>query len=153
MRKLTLAALALSCMLPIVSQAQEHYTEGPVWEISTYRIKDDKFDAYLKYLRATWLPTMVESKKAGLVLDYKVFLNTGRHDAKDWDVAFATLHASYARALDYSASDEEKAKAIAAKHFKTKDEDKQREQMAPRLDWREFVSQTYVREVTLRPLP
>jgi hypothetical protein len=47
----------------------------------------------------------------------------------------------------------EEAKAIAAKQFKTRDEDKQREQMAPRLDWREFVGAQYVREVTLKPMP
>jgi hypothetical protein len=153
MKKLMLGALVLACTLSGEALAQEHYTEGPVWQLNYYRIKEDKFDAYLKYLRANWLPQMTELKKQGLILDHKVYFNTARRDPTDWDMAFAILFASYGKALDYNASDEEKAKAISAKQFKTKDEDKQREAMAPRLDWREFVGQAYVREVTLKPLP
>jgi hypothetical protein len=82
-----------------------------------------------------------------------VFFNTARHDEKDWDIAFATLHPSYGQALDYSAADEAKGKEIAAKQFKTKDEEKQRQAVAPRLDFREYVGSQYVREVVLRPLP
>jgi hypothetical protein len=153
MKKHLVAALVLAGAFLGEARAQEHYTEGPVWQFSYYRLKTDKEDAYLKYLRATWLPQMVEQKKQGLVLDYRLFFNTARRDEKDWDLAFAILFPSYGKALDYSAEDEAKQKAIAAKQFKTKDEDKQREQMAPRLDWREFVGAQYVREVMLKPMP
>jgi hypothetical protein len=153
MRKLMLAALTLACTLTGEALAQEHFTEGPVWQIDYFRIKDDKSDAYLKYIRSTWLPQAVEQKKQGLILDYKVFFNSARHDPKDWDIAFANLYPSYGKALDYSASDDEKFKAIMAKQLKTKDEQKQLEAVAPRLDWREYVGQSLVREVTLKPLP
>ena len=153
MRKAMMAAVVLACALIGEARAQEHYTEGPVWEVNTYRFKEDKADAYLKWLRQSYLPRMTEYKKAGLILDYKVFFNTARRDPQDWDIAFATLHSNYAKALDYSAADEEKSKAIMAKQMKTADEAKQREAMAPRLDWREFVGTNYVREVTLKPLP
>jgi hypothetical protein len=153
MRKAMLAALVLGCTLFGQARAQEHYTEGPVWEMTYYRFKDDKGNAYLKWLRQAWLPRMAEFKKQGLILDYKVFFSTSRRDAKDWDIAFGTLYPSYAKALDYSAADEDKSKAIVAKQMKTADEAKQREMMAPRLDWREFVGSEYVREVTLKPLP
>jgi hypothetical protein len=153
MRKTMIAAVVLACALIGEARAQEHFTEGPVWAYSYYRIKPDREDAYLKFLRVSWLPQMVELKKAGLILDYKVFFNTARHDEKDWDLAFATLHTSYGKALDYSASDETKEKEIRAKQFKTKDEEKQREAIAPRLDFREYVGSRYVREVVLRPMP
>lgn len=153
MRKLVLGALVLACTLSGEARAQEHYTEGPVWQIDYYRLKEDKADAYLKFIRTNWLPQAVELKKQGVILDYKVFFNTGRSDAKDWDIAFANLYSSYGKALDYSASDEEKVKAMMAKQFKTKDEQKQLEAIAPRLDWREHVRQVYVREIVLKPLP
>jgi hypothetical protein len=148
-----LAAVVLSCAWAGEAVAQEHFTEGPVWQFDYYRIKQDKADAYLKYIRQSQLPQWGEMKKQGLILDYRVFFNTARRDEKDWDIAFAMLFPSYAKALDYSAPDEDKMKAIAAKQFKTKDEEKQREAIAPRLDWREFVGTQYVREVTLKVLP
>jgi hypothetical protein len=150
MRKLALSATVALCSLAGVARAQEHYTDGPVWQIAYYRIKPDKFDAYMKWVRANYLPGAAEQKKQGLILDYKVFVNAPR-DEQDWDISFAALFPSYAKALDYSAADEEKSKAIAAKLFKTKDEDKQREVAAPRLEMRQFVGIRYIREVTLKP--
>ena len=58
---------------------------------------------------------------------------------------------NYGRALDYSKADEDKADAIAAKHWATADEDKQQQLASPRLEMRKFLGTTYIREVTLRP--
>jgi hypothetical protein len=151
MKKVAIALAVAACSPSGRAMAQEHFTEGPVWEISYYRIKEGKFDAYLKFIRSHFLATWAETKKQGIYLDYKVFLNTERQSEKDWDIAFAFLYPTYARALDYSASDEEKSKAIMAKQHKTKDEDKQREILAPRFEWRERVATRYVREVMLKP--
>jgi len=148
---LTLSFALLSMAAP--ASAQEHFTEGPVWEMAYYRVKPDRFDAYMKWIRQSYLPRATEWKKQGLVLDFKVFLNSARRSEKDWDIAFATLYASYAKALDYSSTDEAKLKELEAKFWKTKDEDKQRELVAPRLELREFVGSQYVREVTMKPMP
>ena len=133
------------------ASAQEHWTEGPVWEVSFYRTTPGHFDDYLKYLRKSVLPQDQEAKKQGLVLERKVFVKppTG---PQDWDVAFATLYKNMA-ALDYSADIDKKGKAIAEKHYKTADEEKQREMSKPRLDWRTYLGTTITREVTLKPLP
>ncbi len=64
-----------------------------------------------------------------------------------------TLHASFAKALDYSAADEAKSKDIAAKHFNTADEQKQRDTSAKRFAFRDFVGTSYYREVSLKPMP
>ncbi len=95
-----LFAIILSLLLGGVAAAQEHWTEGPVWEVTFYR----------------------------------------------------TLHKNMA-ALDYSAENDKKAKAIAEKHYKTADEEKQREMAKPRFDWRTHVGTQIIREVTLKPLP
>ena len=55
-------------------------------------------------------------------------------------------------ALDFSAEVDKKNKAIAEKHYRTADEDKQQEMIKPRLEWRTFVGTDLVREVTLKPM-
>jgi len=153
MKRLASITLALvSCLAVAPALAQEHWTEGPVWEMSYYRTKPGKFDDYVKYLRGNFAVTAAEQKKQGLILDSKVFVNPAQANPNDWDICIATLHPSFAKALDYSAGDEQKTKAIAEKHFKTADQKKQDEMTAPRFQWRDFVSTKYVREVTLKPL-
>lgn len=144
------AVLGLSLLLGGMAAAQEHWTEGPVWQISFYRTTPGHFDEYLKYLRQNFLPQSEESKKQGIVLDQKVYVKdpTG---PDDWDIAFATLYKNMA-ALDYSAELDKKGKAIAEKHYKTADEDKQRDMIKPRLEWRTFLGTQLVREVTLKPM-
>jgi hypothetical protein len=140
----------LSLLLGGVAVAQEHWTEGPVWEISFYRTTSGHFDDYLKYLRQNVLPQNEESKKQGLILDQKVFVKdpTG---PEDWDIAIATLQKNMA-ALDYNAEIDKKGKAISEKHYKTADQDKQREMAKPRLDWRTYLGTQLVREVNLKPI-
>ena len=49
MRKVSLLTLLFCfCMLSTTQvQAQEHWTEGPVWVVNYYRTKPGKFDDYL----------------------------------------------------------------------------------------------------------
>lgn len=154
MKKLMLVLFLLcSGLLCRSAQAQEHFTEGPVWEVSYYRTKQGHFDDYMKYLRTNSLPLNAERKKQGLILDYKVFLNTNITGPNDWDVAIATLYPNFAAALDYSKSDEEKNDAIAAKHWRTQSKEKQRQMAEQRFAFRDFVATYFVREVTLKPMP
>jgi hypothetical protein len=144
-------AMAALLLIAGAAVAQEHWTEGPVWEVSFYRTTPGHFEDYIKYLRQNVLPQNEEAKKAGLVLDEKMFIKAP-NGPNDWDVAFATLHKNFA-ALDYSADLDAKGKAIAEKHYKTADEDKQQQMAAPRLDWRTYLGTDIVREITLRPMP
>jgi hypothetical protein len=106
------AAVLACASVPAV--AQEHWTEGPVWECSSYRTNPGMFDTYMKYIRAHAIPVYEESKKAGLILDYKSFVKPPS-SPDDWDFMLCTAHENYGRALDYSKADEDKADAIAAK--------------------------------------
>jgi hypothetical protein len=145
-----LTVLVVSLLLGGVALAQEHWTEGPVWEVSFYRTTPGHFDDYLKYLRQNVLPQTEESKKQGVILDQKIFVKdpTG---PEDWDIAIATLQKNMA-ALDYNADVDKKGKAISEKHYKTADQEKQREMAKPRLEWRTFLGTQLVREVNLKPL-
>jgi hypothetical protein len=141
----------VSCLASSVTLAQEHFTEGPVWECSAYRTKQGHFDDYMKYLRANFLPQSQETKNAGLVLDQKVYLHDPANPTEP-DVLICTLQPSFGKALDYNAADDEKGKEIAAKHYKTTDEQKQRDMAAKRLEFRDFLGTSYYREVTLKPM-
>src|SRR5438477_9641384 len=112
--KRLLALSALLCLFGVqTSVAQEHWTEGPVWNITFYRTNPGHFDDYMKYLRSHYTVTTAESKKQGLILDSKIYVKQPR-DAHDWDVAIATLFPSFGKALDFNAADDEKSKAIQA---------------------------------------
>ncbi|MGQ0430703.1 MAG: hypothetical protein ACT4UQ_12295 [Gammaproteobacteria bacterium] len=146
-----LVAAGLVCA-SAVAAAQEHWTEGPVWECGAYRTNPGQFDNYLKWIRTHVEPIEAEQQKQGLILDRKTFVKAPR-DENDYDILFCTLYSSYGKALDYSKGDEDKADAISAAHWATANEDKQREMTAPRLEMRRFLGVTYVREVDLRPMP
>ncbi len=143
-----LAACAL--LTPALSQAQEHWIEGPVWECSSYRTAPGMFDTYMKWIRAHSEPINAEAKKQGLIVDFKSFVQAPR-DPNDYDVLFCTLYSSYGKALDYNKGDDDKFEAISAKHWATPDDDKQREMASPRLEMRKYLGTAYVREVMLRP--
>ncbi|MFY9552043.1 MAG: hypothetical protein WAU32_12895 [Thermoanaerobaculia bacterium] len=152
MKRFLFLAVALCLFGGTAAVAQEHWTEGPVWNITFYRTTPGHFDDYIKYLRSHYIVTTAESKKQGLILDSKIYVKQPR-DANDWDIAIATLFPSYGKALDFNSADDEKSKAIQAQHWKTADRSKQQEMSAPRLGWRTFVGSDIVREVNLKPLP
>lgn len=151
MKRLYLAAV-VSCLAAPMALAQEHFTEGPVWECSSYRTKQGHFDDYMKYLRQNFIPQSQASKKAGLVQDQKIYMHVPANPTEP-DVVLCTLHASFAKALDYDATDDAKGKEIAAKHYKTTDEQKQRDAAATRFEFRDFLGTSYYREVNLKPMP
>lgn len=144
--------LMCSGLLSTNALAQEHYTEAPVWEVSYYRTKQGHFDDYMKYLRANYLPQTMERKKQGLILDYKVYINSNINSPGDWDVAIATLYPNWA-ALDFNKSDDDKNDAITAKHYRTQSKEKQQQMAAERFKFRDHLSTHRVREVTLKPMP
>jgi hypothetical protein len=76
--------------------AQEHYTEGPVWRVTTARVKPNQMDAYLTSLRQSTKPFLEEEKRQGIIMDYKVFLKETQSDPKDWDIALAILYKNHA---------------------------------------------------------
>jgi hypothetical protein len=151
MKRLCLFAV-VSCLAAPAALAQEHYTEGPVWACTAVRTKPGHFDDYMKYLRQNYVPQGQESKNAGLILDQKIYLKVPENPT-DPDVLLCTLFPSFGKALDFNATDDAKAKEIAAKHFKTADEQKQRDMIANRFAFRDSLGTSYYREVTLKPMP
>ena len=64
------------CSLSLDARAQETegaYTDGPVTEATYIQVEYGRFAEYVEWLNSTWKPTMVALKKAGLIIDYKIF--------------------------------------------------------------------------------
>ena len=68
---LLLSAFALS--LPANAQVGITYNEGPVTAVTYLKIEYGHFDEYVDWLNSTWKPLNEAKKKAGFIIDYKVF--------------------------------------------------------------------------------
>ena len=144
MKKYSASVLGLVLLLALQTFAQEHYTEGPVWQVTLIRVKPTQMDAYLTSLRANTKSIYDEMKKEGLILDYKVFLNTTKHDPQDWDIAVGVQYKNFG-ALDGLTA---KGETIRDKVLGSKQAAQQIGEK--RVDMREIVSIMTLREVTLK---
>jgi hypothetical protein len=68
---LLLSASVLS--LPANAQLGTTYKEGPVTEMTYLKIEYGHFDEYVDWLNSTWKPLNEAKKKAGLIIDYRVY--------------------------------------------------------------------------------
>lgn len=149
----TLLGLAASLSLlvsPLVS-AQEHTTDGPVWLLSCYQINDGQFDAYMTWLRTHNLPLQEARKKAGLIIDHKMFFS-GREGPNDCDVTFATLYSSAGKAFDYDSADDAADDEITKKHRAQWSDEEATKAFDSRFAMRRFIRTSWVREATLKPI-
>jgi len=94
--KKTIWLLPLVLLFGLQLVAQEHFTEGPVWRVSTIRVKPNQMDAYLTSLRQSSKPLLEEQKRQGMILDYKWFLKETQNDPKDWDLALVVIYKNHA---------------------------------------------------------
>lgn len=56
-----------------LAQNDRQYTDGPVTEVDYIQVEYGHFEEYIDWLNSTWKPTMEAMKKAGIIIDYKVF--------------------------------------------------------------------------------
>jgi hypothetical protein len=144
MKKYAASFLGLVLLFALQTFAQEHYTEGPVWQVTLIRVKPTQMDAYLTSLRANTKSIYDEMKKEGLILDYKVFLNTTKHDPQDWDIAVGVQYKNFGALDGLTAKGETiRDKVLGSKQAALQIGEK-------RVDMREIVSIMTLREVTLK---
>ena len=55
------------------TQDDRGYAYGPVTEVDYIHVEYGHFDEYMAWVTSTWVPTMEAAKKAGLIIDYRVF--------------------------------------------------------------------------------
>src|SRR2546427_9235418 len=73
---LSMGLAASSFSLNARAQDERQYTEGPVTLVQEIAIEYGHFEEYIDWLNSTWKPTMEATKKAGLIIDYKIFTAT-----------------------------------------------------------------------------
>src|ERR1700755_2054504 len=73
---LCMGAAASSLSLAARAEDERNYTEGPVTLVQEVAVEYGHFEEYIDWLNSTWKPTMEATKKAGIIIDYKVFSST-----------------------------------------------------------------------------
>jgi hypothetical protein len=86
---ISLTSLFLLLMTAQTAVAQQPYRDGPIWRMVFMRSKPGQLENYLKNFKGRTLPAMVEEKEKGIILDYKIMLNTKKADPQDWDIIIA----------------------------------------------------------------
>ena len=137
---LLLAAFALS--LPANAQLGTTYDQGRVTQVTYLKIEYGHFDEYVEWLNSTWKPLNEAKKKAGLIVDYRVYTASPRKPEEP-NVIFMITYANMA-ALDRRAEED----AIAAEMIGTaKEQDAAR---IARSAYRKRLGTELIREVILK---
>ncbi|MGO9803017.1 MAG: hypothetical protein ACLPTL_06200 [Steroidobacteraceae bacterium] len=119
------------------------YAEGPVTEVSYLRVEYGRFEEYIDWLNSTWKPTMEAMKKAGLIIDYKVFRATPKSPDQPNVILMITFKNGMA-ALDKGVELEDVAKKVIGS---TEVQNKAR---AFRNEYRKVLGTELIREVILK---
>ena len=136
-----LAVSALS--LNVRAQDVRQYTDGPVTELDYIQVEYGHFEEYIDWLNSTWKPTMEATKKAGLIIDYKVFKLTPKSPDQPNMILWIT-YKNAAAALDNGVELEEVAKKVIGS---TEVQNKAR---IGRNEYRKILGIEYVRELILK---
>jgi hypothetical protein len=137
---LLLAAFALS--LPANAQLGTTYDQGRVTQVTYLKIEYGHFDEYVEWLNSTWKPLNEAKKKAGLIVDYRVYTASPRKPEEP-NVIFMITYPNMA-ALDRRAEED----AIAAEMIGTaKEQDAAR---IARSAYRKRLGTELIREVILK---
>ena len=131
-------------MIKTIARAQNDraYTDGPVTEVSYLRVEYGRFEEYIEWLNSTWKPTMEATKKAGLIIDYKVFRATPK--SPDQPNVYLWITYKNMAALDKGVELEDVAKKVICS---TECQNKAR---VARSDYRKVLGKEYVRELILK---
>jgi hypothetical protein len=119
------------------------YSEGPVTEVDYIQVEYGHFEEYIDWLKATWQPTMEATKRAGLIIDYKVFKLTPRSPEQP-NIMLWITYKNGAAALDNGVEQEEVARKVIGS---TEVQNKAR---VGRNQYRRVLGIEYVRELIVQ---
>jgi hypothetical protein len=139
---LSMCVAASSLPLNAPAQDERQYTEGPVTLVQEIGVEYGHFEEYIEWLNSTWKPTMEATKKAGLIIDYKVFSSTPPSPDHP-DIILWITYKNMA-ALDKGAEEEAVAKKVICS---TECQNKAR---VGRNEYRKALRRQYIRELILK---
>ena len=124
------------------AQNERQYTDGSVTAMNYIRIEYGHFEEYVDWLNSTWKPTMEATKKAGLIIDYKVFSATPKSPDQPNIITMITYENM--AALDRGIEEEAVAKKVIGS---TEVQNKAR---VARTEYRKILGREYIRELILK---
>jgi len=143
-KTIILSACFAVCSLLYKAPAQDvrQYSEGPVTELDYIQVEYGHFEEYIDWLNSTWKPTMEATKKAGIIIDYKVFSATPQSPDHPSIILWITY--KNMAALDRGVEEEEIAKKVIGS---TEVQNKAR---VGRNEYRKVLRREYIREIILK---
>ena len=125
------------------AQDERQYTDGPVTEIDYIHVEYGHFEEYIDWVNSTWKPTMEAMKKAGLIIDYKIFSATPKSPDQPNIYLWITFK-NAAAALDKGVELEAVAKKVICS---TECQNKAR---VARSEYRKVLGSELIRELILK---
>src|SRR6201984_1134414 len=109
---LSLCLAASSLSLNAGAQDVRQYSDGPVTNVTYIHVDYGNLEKYIDWLNSTWKPTMEATKKAGLIIDYKVFSFTPIGYTPNQPNVILWITYKNMAALDKGAEEEDVAKKV-----------------------------------------
>jgi hypothetical protein len=134
-------------LTPRSSEAQEHYTLGPINRIILVDIKPGKGSDFWTDLRQNLRPLYDEYKRQGLIQNYSVGVKTTAEGPQDWDAVIILTFKNWA-ALDTFAT---KGDSVSMRYYGSYG--KRSDMGSKRAEAGNIVSSFLVRDVTLKDMP
>jgi len=143
-KALTLSMCLAASSLSLNAGAQDvrRYSDGPVTNVTYIHVDYGNLEKYIDWLNSTWKPTMEATKKAGIIIDYKVFGATPPSPDHP-DIILWITYKNMA-ALDRGIEEEAVAKKVIGS---TEVQNKAR---VGRNEYRKVLRREYIREVILK---
>jgi hypothetical protein len=107
---LSTCLVASSLSLNARAEDERGYSQGPVTQVDYIHVEYGHFEEYIAWVTSTWVPTMEAAKKAGLIIDYKVF----RASPKSPDQPNVYLEITYKNMAAYAGDIGDSADAFEA---------------------------------------
>jgi hypothetical protein len=141
---LTIATLCLSFVLTGPAAAQDQYTEGGVTRVTLVQILPGHFNAFMEDLKTNIKPIWDAEKKAGLIVDYGIFLNVTHANPDDWDIGFAISY------KDFAALDGLSQKVLDLRMKQYGDKDKEQHVIDKRVQNGRLITSILTHDITLK---
>ena len=142
--RFAVAALCLSLMSVASAVAQDQYTEGAVSRVTLVQILPGRFNTFMDDLKTNIKPIWDAEKKAGLIDDYNIFLNTTKGNPDDWDIGFALSYKNFAALGGLS----QKVLDLRMKQYG--DKGKEQQIIEKRVQNARVITSVLTREITLK---
>jgi hypothetical protein len=142
--RLAVTTLFISLAAASAAHAQGPYNQGQVGRVTLIHILPGHSDAFFADIKKNVMPTWEAEKSAGLIVDYRMFLNQTTNGPEDWDVGFSITYKNM-EALDGL---DDKVYDLRMKQYG--DHTAEQKVIEKRVENGRLVSSVLTRDITLR---